>query len=280
MDKGTLPIFFFSGTGNTWWVADRLAEALAERGFETQLLSIEQVTPAQTAEAIDRGALLGIGYPIYGSDAPLIMQEFIARLPETQQPKPVLVFATQAVWSGDGAYFMRRLFESKGYAVRWSVTFNMPCNVCLDMGLLLNLFFSSLKAKPEDALKRVSRLADRVAQDRPWIMGRSTLLSMGWMQRVPFRKTMSYWQSGILSVDPELCNGCGRCQRLCPVENITLEEALPHFGDRCNLCLRCFNYCPQLAVLAFGKPFNTKWFGEQPYQGPDPEFRPEQLRER
>ena len=156
----------------------------------------------------------------------------------------------------------------------------MPCNVCLDMGFLFNLFFSSLKAKPEDALPRISRLADRVAEDKPWIMGRSTLFSMGWLQRIPFRKTLSYWQSGILSVDPELCNGCGRCQRLCPAENITMDEGLPHFGDQCNLCLRCFNYCPQLAVLAFGKPFNQKWFGAEPFQGPVPEFRPEQLKER
>lgn len=278
--EGYLPIFYFSGTGNTWWVAARLAEALAERGFDAEPLSIEQLTPAQAAEAVARADVLGVGYPIYGSDAPLVMQAFLDHLPEAHHPTPALVFATQAIWSGDGAYFMRRLFESKGYPIRWAVTFNMPCNVCLDMGFLFNLFFSNLKAKPEDALKRVSQLAGRVAQDKPWIKGRSTLLSMGWMQRIPFRRTLSYWQSGILSVDPELCNACGRCQRLCPVENITMVEGLPHFGAQCNLCLRCFNFCPQLAVLAFGKPFNQKWFGEEPFQGPVPDFRPEQLMDR
>jgi Pyruvate/2-oxoacid:ferredoxin oxidoreductase delta subunit len=147
------------------------------------------------------------------------------------------------------------------------------------MGFLFNLFFSNLKAKPKDALKRVSRLADRAARDRPWIMGRSSLFSLGWMQRVPFRKTLPYWQSGILSVDPVHCNNCGRCASLCPVGNIAMEAGLPRFGDQCNLCLRCFNYCPQLAVLAFGKPFNQKWFGAVPFQGPVPEFRPEQLKD-
>ncbi len=287
MNRGTLPIFTFSGTGNTWWAAERLAEALAQQGFQAEALSIETLTPAQVSAAVEKAAVIGLGYPIYGSDAPVIMQDFIHNLPPASGPKPAgpkpagpkpaLVFATQAIWSGDGAAFMRREIENKGYDLRWAVTFNMPCNVCLDMGLLFNLFFSSLKAQPQDALKRINQLAERVAQDQPWILGRSTLLSMGWVQRLPFRMTLSYWQSGILSVDPERCTACGRCERLCPVGNITLEAGLPVFGDRCNLCLRCFNYCPELAVMAFGKPFNAKWFGEQPYQGPTPDFRPEQL---
>lgn len=277
MDRGYLPLFFFSGTGNTWWAAARLAEALSAKGFNAEPLSIEKLTPSQVAETVDRAAVLGLGYPIYGSDAPLIMLDFIRDLPAATTPKPAMIFATQAIWSGDGAYFMHRQIEAKGYDIRWAVTFNMPCNVCLDMGLPFNLFFSSLNAQPQGALKRVSKLADRVARDKPWILGRSTLLSMGWMQRIPFRMTLSYWQSGILSVDPERCTGCGRCERICPVGNITLESGLPVFGDQCNLCLRCFNYCPELAVQAFGKPFNQKWFGEQPYQGPVADFRPEQL---
>ena len=280
MDQNYLPIFYFSGTGNTWWAAERLAQALAEKGFNAEALSIEKLNPSQVSEAADRAALLGLGYPIYGSDAPLIMQDFIHDLPPASTPKPALVFATQAIWSGDGAYFMRREVEDKGYSLRWAVTFNMPCNVCLDMGILFNLFFSSLKAQPQDILKRVAKLAERVARDQPWIMGRSALLSMGWIQRVPFRMSLTYWQSGILSVDPERCTSCKRCESLCPVGNITLEAGLPVFGDRCILCLRCFNYCPELAVQAFGKPFNVKWFGEEPYQGPIPDFRPEQLRGR
>jgi NAD-dependent dihydropyrimidine dehydrogenase PreA subunit/flavodoxin len=283
MNRGYLPIFFFSGTGNTWWAAARLAEALSAKGFDAEPLSIERLTPSQVSEAAGRAALIGLGYPIYGSDAPLTMQDFIHDLPPASGPKPAgpkpaLAFATQAVWSGDGAYFMHDIIQSKGYDLRWAVTFNMPCNLCLDMGLVFNLFFSSLKAQPEDILKRVAQLAERVAQDKPWIMGRSALLSMGWVQRVPFRMSLSYWQSGILSVDPERCTACGRCESLCPVGNITLQAGLPVFGDQCNLCLRCFNYCPELAVTAFGKPFNPKWFGDEPYQGPSPDFQPEQLR--
>jgi ferredoxin len=61
------------------------------------------------------------------------------------------------------------------------------------------------------------------------------------------------------------------------VGNITLVEGLPSYADRCIFCLRCFNYCPELAILAYKKAFDPKSFGKAPYQGPVPEFMPEQL---
>jgi len=153
----------------------------------------------------------------------------------------------------------------------------MPNNISLDLGFFLNAILGLFRAKPAKALKRIQLLAKRVSENRPWIMGRSPFFSLGWVQRIPFRKGIHLWQSDVYQVDPEKCNGCARCARLCPVENITMVDGLPQFADHCNLCLRCFNFCPQLAIEAFGKPFNTAHFGESPYQGPVDEFRPESL---
>ena len=37
MDK-SVPIFYFSGTGNTWWVGNRIAEALNKMGFNAKVI--------------------------------------------------------------------------------------------------------------------------------------------------------------------------------------------------------------------------------------------------
>ena len=277
MKKNFIPIFYFSGTGNTWWVANHLAEELGKHHFQTSTHSIEQVSLEQVDHLIGQAQIVALGYPIYGSDAPLIMQDFIAALPKTIQAKPMLVFITQAAWSGDGAYFIRPEVESKGYTLRWAVHFNMPNNISLDLGWVLNSFLSLFRAKPAAERNRIEKIASRVAENRKWIMGRSPLFSLGWIQRIPFRKGIHQWQTDAYQVDPEKCNACARCEQLCPVGNITMVDGLPQFADRCNLCLRCFNYCPQLAIEAFGKPFNTDWFGEKPYQGPEPKFLPELL---
>jgi flavodoxin/formate hydrogenlyase subunit 6/NADH:ubiquinone oxidoreductase subunit I len=277
MSKNLLPIFYFSGTGNTWWAAQRLAEELGKRKFQTSAHSIERVSREEVNQLIDQAKIVALGYPIYASDAPLIMQDFIRALPKNKQPKRMLVFVTQAFWSGDGAYFIRPEVESKGYRIDWAVHFNMPNNISLDLGFFINAFFGLFHAKPADTLKRIKKLADRVSKNSPWLMGRSPFFSLGWIQRIPYRKEIHRWQSGVYQVNTEKCNACARCERLCPVDNITLINGLPHFDDHCNLCLRCFNYCPQLAIEAFGKSFNEERYGKKPYQGPIPEFRPELL---
>jgi flavodoxin/ferredoxin len=277
MNKKIIPIFYFSGTGNTWWAAQRLAEELEKYKFQTSTHSIEQVSQEKANDLIGQADLVGLGYPIYGSDAPLIMQDFISALPQNKQPKPMLVFVTQAAWSGNGAYFIRPLVEAKGYRIDWAVHFNMPNNISLDLGFFLNAILGLFRAKPANALKRIKELACRVVENQPWIMGRSPFFSLGWIQRIPFRRGIHQWQSNAYQVDDGKCNACGRCERICPVGNITLIDGLPQFDDRCNLCLRCFNFCPQLAILAFNKPFNAAHFGDKPYQGPVPEFRPELL---
>jgi flavodoxin len=37
-------IFYFSGTGNTWWVSEKLGRYLAEKGFSVEVHSIEKIS--------------------------------------------------------------------------------------------------------------------------------------------------------------------------------------------------------------------------------------------
>lgn len=51
-------------------------------------------------------------------------------------------------------------------------------------------------------------------------------------------------------IDPELCNGCGRCRRKCPADAITGEKKKPHQIDitKCIKCGECINNCKFQAV--------------------------------
>ena len=46
----------------------------------------------------------------------------------------------------------------------------------------------------------------------------------------------------------ENCNGCGICEKLCPVDNIKLVNEKPEWQHKCEVCLGCINYCPQKAI--------------------------------
>ena len=55
-----------------------------------------------------------------------------------------------------------------------------------------------------------------------------------------------------LCVDKTRCIGCGKCEKLCPLNNITLQNARPVWGSNCTQCMACICYCPTRA-LEYGK---------------------------
>ena len=50
----------------------------------------------------------------------------------------------------------------------------------------------------------------------------------------------------------ESCVGCGKCARLCPLNNVHLENSRPQWGDHCTHCMACISVCPVQAI-EYGK---------------------------
>ena len=48
------------------------------------------------------------------------------------------------------------------------------------------------------------------------------------------------------------CTGCGSCEKLCPLGNITITNGHPSWGDTCTHCMACISACPEKAIQ-YGK---------------------------
>lgn len=275
MKKPTISIFYFSGTGNTWWASEQIAEELTKHGFNANAYSIEQLTIKKTAGLIEKSSLIGLGFPIYGSDAPRIFHDFLDALPRQKTQKPVLGFVTQMAWSGDGINFLNKELEEKGYCIRWAVEFTMPSNIALPIfPLPYSSDTNSFKPQLKKCAQKINDLCKKIANDEDyrqhnhWIHAASA-----WIQRGPFRLVHD-WGRKFWSVDSEACTSCERCAQICPVGNIDMQDGLPVHGGECVYCMRCFNYCPPLAIHYMGMK-NTRAKNKPPFQGPVPAFRPE-----
>lgn len=42
--------------------------------------------------------------------------------------------------------------------------------------------------------------------------------------------------------------GCGKCSRVCPLNNISMDGNVPKWGRRCTHCMACVHQCPKAAV--------------------------------
>ena len=71
-------------------------------------------------------------------------------------------------------------------------------------------------------------------------------------QRLYFgHKTKNY--SDKLRVDEDKCIGCGKCEKLCPMNNIKIVDKKVVQNNQCTMCYRCINHCPKQAMTLLGK---------------------------
>jgi MinD superfamily P-loop ATPase len=48
------------------------------------------------------------------------------------------------------------------------------------------------------------------------------------------------------------CVSCGKCETVCPLDNISLYEGKPIWGKECTHCMACICHCPAEAI-EYGK---------------------------
>lgn len=265
----TAGIWYFSGTGNSWWAANRLGEILTEKGLAAEVRSIEQADREETARQIEDHDVIGFVYPIHGSDLPLIMKEFLSSLPCTSTEKPVFLCCTQWLFSGDGTRAAVEFLDGRHFRVRWSEHISMPNNVCIS---LIRLPYTNDPDKIGKFLRRAEvrlrRFAEAIFRDTPRLKGFSRWSAfLGSLQRRPFRRYYQRLQDDI-SVDSTRCSSCGLCVKVCPSCNLymTGEGAVASRGT-CILCVRCYNFCPESAVTYMGRKHILS--RGVPYRGPE-----------
>ncbi|MHB8063993.1 MAG: EFR1 family ferrodoxin [Ruminiclostridium sp.] len=44
------------------------------------------------------------------------------------------------------------------------------------------------------------------------------------------------------------CNSCGTCVKVCPVQNIHLENGRPIWEHKCQQCTACIQWCPNSSI--------------------------------
>lgn len=242
---------YFSGTGNTKHCTEKLVRLLDETA---QTIPMEDKS---AADLLSRHDFIVLAYPVQYSNMPVIVRDFIKEHSAIWNGKKVLCLVTMALFSGDGAGCTARLLKKYGAEIVGGLHICMPDSIS-DVKLLkksdeknrkmirtANQKIEKCAANirqgnyPKDGLYFYHRIAGLLGQ-RLWFYG----------------KTKDY--SDKLKINTA-CTGCGLCARLCPMENIAVENGKAVSKNRCTMCYRCINSCPAHAITLLGNTVVTQY---------------------
>nr|WP_305144940.1 EFR1 family ferrodoxin [Anaerotruncus sp. DFI.9.16] len=234
-----------SGTGNTRYCVEYLLRLLDETA---EAVPIEEENAAERAAA---HSSIVLAYPIQYSNAPLMVRAFIREHAELWRGKQVLCLATMGAFSGDGAGCAARILKRCGGAVTGGLHLRMPDSVC----------DSRLLKKPLEENRRIVKAAEKkmreaaariLAGDFPRDgLGLSCRIAGLLGQRLWF-----YGKTARYSDGPKFsgaCVGCGLCEKVCPMRNLSIQNGRPLPRGRCTMCYRCISLCPRKAITLLGK---------------------------
>ena len=228
--------FYFSGTGNTFLVVKEMVKFFKESGYEVHLKKMEK---HKTVE-LEENAVLGLGFTVAFQSTFGFVWDFLKNLPDTDKCTKVFMVDTMSEYSSGIVGPLKKLLLKKGYKPIGEKEIRMPSN------LTGKINHDIIEKKIAKGLKDAKKYAhDIVYESSHWTKMPlpNVLDKISQSPRVLkfFRKFYP------MSVDEGKCIKCELCVKLCPVDNIVMEEYPQHL-DKCEYCMRCFAFCPTNAI--------------------------------
>ena len=219
-------ILYFSATGNSLYVAQRLRDIL---GGDIRYIPSYDGNGEEFDETI-------IVSPVYSFGLPVHVYDLIPRLTK-QRPVWIVLNYGGMCGGADGSAY--RHCKEHGVDIQGVYSVKMPENYTLVFSVPKFYERSILKAAP----KAIYMIASKIEA------GIKYAPKARKSSETTYSKNRPTWHLIVndFSVSGD-CVRCGKCVALCPTNNISIQEGEVVFSDRCVICLGCYHRCPQKAI--------------------------------
>lgn len=230
-------IWYFSSTGNSLYAARSIAEKTGA-GTPRPMRYGDAEIDLSDADSV------GFVFPVYLHDVPVIVKNFISRI-KFRNDAYIFTVVTHNGEPGGALRKFHALLRDKGRTLSAGFGIKMPGNSVIIADLTSDDAEQTRRVDEADVkIQEIIRTAnERVVMPVPprdsfkgfflaKILGFVTIL---------YRVHSRFWTN-------DACRKCGKCVRVCPVKNISMENGVVRWKGKCLNCLACYHWCPERAV--------------------------------
>lgn len=233
-------VLYFSGTGNSQFVAEEIAKVTND-----ELISINQLLKQNNFPCLDcKQKPLVFVAPTYAWRIPRVVDEFIRKVSFSSQ-KDAYFILTCGSETSNAIHYVEKLCNDTGLTLGGFAEVVMPDNY-----ITLSPSFDAKAAKEtvQNALPTIQTIANNIAQDKPFELYSKPKLVGKLESSVvnPMFYSLFVTAKGFYST--EKCISCKKCAQLCPLNNISFSSKLPSWGEKCTHCMACICGCPTQAI--------------------------------
>ena len=235
-------ILYFSGTGNSKYVAKRIADALGD-----EIVNLNDRIKSSDTSPVETGERLIVVTPTYAWRIPRVVREWLLKT-ELRGAKQAWFVMTCGSEIGNADKYNREICVEKGLACMGTAQIVMPENYIAMFGAPQADEARKIVAKAKPSIDRAIaaiRAGECFAPTRNNLYDRFMSGPVNPIFYKFFVKADAFTVS-------DACISCGQCAKRCPMNNVTLKDGKPLWGKTCTHCMACICYCP-VSAIEYGK---------------------------
>jgi flavodoxin/Pyruvate/2-oxoacid:ferredoxin oxidoreductase delta subunit len=246
-----IEIFYFSGTGNSLYVAKYMQSFLSNVKLTPILHMLKDETIRITTDVV------GFIFPMYLATMPKPVIQFFKKI-DTISSKYIFCIETRGGTISDSAFILTNILKAK----RATINAFYHINVHMNSGVLGEKYKKPSNEEMQLITDKMHNILLSVKQN---IINRTNHLNTDtdffikiplWKKIfiVPFRfffrpLIFKAWEA-ISYYSDDKCTGCKTCEKICLSQRIIFKVDKPEWQKyiRCFCCLACINYCPNKSI--------------------------------
>lgn len=268
-----ISLYYFSGTGNTIYVAKQLQKRIPEIKMipVISMLSVdEEIKPDSKT--------LGFCFPNHAGHLPIPIKAFIKKL-KLLGDEYIFAICNSAFSKSFTSDDIDKILKKKGLKLNAYVNLMMPDN---------HAFVNKGYTPPdkEDLFRCEEQVQLQLNDIKEVLSSRSTYTEKD-LRPAPFppwidkmlrpllffliEKKPCLVLKGAIYADSK-CTGCKTCEKVCPAERIAVRNSRPVFdcNTTCFGCYACLNFCPLEALQVGSKWYNGRSYSTRNRRYPHP----------